>query len=130
MKILLCCLLILSSCRANAQYKPVAASDSSEADTFTYVEQMPEFRGDVHQYIASHQQYIVDENSKKITGTVVISFTVHADGQVRKPVVAKTTDVRLNDDAVRLISNMPKWLPGRQNGIPVTVKYILRIAYK
>jgi protein TonB len=65
----------------------------------------------------------------KVTGTVFVSFVVNADGSVSDVQVLKGIGSGCNEEALRVVQNMPNWLPGRQSGQPVAVRYSLPIRF-
>ena len=75
-------------------------------------------------------QYPPEAAKKGIQGTVVVSFTVEVDGAIKNVKVVRGKDPLLDKEAVRLMSIMPKWNPGKQNGEPVAVSYTLPIKFR
>lgn len=67
-------------------------------------------------------------------GTIYVEFVVDKNGKVRDAVVTDETDPdaeqSFKDEALRVVDNMPTWVPGRQLGKPVPAKYHLPIAFK
>ena len=91
----------------------------------TFVEQMPEFPGGgndaLFEYLKKNIHYpdIAQENGS--SGTVYLQFVVNANGEVSDVAVARGFDESCEREAVRVIRNMPNWIPGKQNGTPVRV---------
>ena len=65
-----------------------------------------------------------------IQGRVVTQFVVDKDGSITDVKVVRSLDPMLDKEAVRLVKSMPKWTPGKLNGSPVRVKYILPISFR
>ena len=53
-----------------------------------------------------------------------------ADGKVRDVKVLRGVDPYLDKEAVRVIMSMPKWIPGKQNGKAVSVKYTIPVMFR
>ena len=104
-----------------------------ENKVFDVVEQMPSFPGGMAALMAYLQKSIkyppvAEENG--IQGRVVCTFVVERDGSVTDVKVAKSVDPSLDKEAVRVVSAMPKWIPGKQNGQSVRVKYTLPVTFR
>jgi protein TonB len=101
-----------------------------EQEIFNVVEQPPTFpEGDVRGWVAKNLKYppIAEENN--IQGQVVCQFVVEPDGSISHVTVARGVDKSLNEEAVRVIKKMPKWIPGKQNGRAVRVRYTLPVKF-
>ena len=104
-----------------------------ENKVFDVVEQMPSFPGGMSALMAYLQKSIkyppvAEENG--IQGRVICTFVVERDGRVTDVRVAKSVDPSLDKEAVRVVSAMPKWIPGKQNGQSVRVKYTLPVTFR
>ena len=74
-----------------------------------------------------YPSYAQDNN---IQGTVLVGFVVNKDGSVVEPKVLKSVDASLDKEALRMLSVMPKWTPGKQRGKPVRVRYQVPIRFR
>lgn len=104
-----------------------------ENKVFDVVEQMPSFPGGMAALMAYLQKSIkyppvAEENG--IQGRVICTFVVERDGRVTDVRVAKSVDPSLDKEAVRVVSAMPAWIPGKQNGQSVRVKYTLPVTFR
>ncbi len=104
-----------------------------ENKVFDVVEQMPSYPGGMGalmQYLSSHIKYpaIAEENG--IQGRVICTFVVERDGSITDVRIAKSVDPSLDKEAMRVVSSMPKWIPGKQNGSAVRVKYTLPVTFR
>jgi TonB family protein len=103
-----------------------------EEEVFIIVETMPEFPGGqqaMMKFIAENIQYPADAMEKG--GRVVCQFVVEKDGHIGDIQVVRTSgDASLDKEAVRVISSMPKWKPGRQRGQAVRVSYTLPVNFR
>ena len=62
-----------------------------------------------------------------VQGRVIIGFIVEKDGSLTDVKVLRAVDRALDAEALRVVKGMPKWIPGRQNGQRVRVRYLLPI---
>jgi len=93
----------------------------SSSKPATWVEQMPEFNGDFNNYIVSHMRYPEAARAANMTGKVIVRFVVNEDGTVSDAKVIQGIGGGCDEEAIRVINSMPKWKPGKQNGIAVKV---------
>lgn len=102
-------------------------------EIFIIVESMPEFPGGQQallKFIADTIKYPVIAQENGIQGRVVCEFVIEKDGKISDiQVVRSSNEPSLDKEAIRVISIMPSWKPGRQRGKPVRVKYILPINF-
>jgi TonB family protein len=99
---------------------------------FTAVEQQPGFPGGNEacaKYLSTNIRYPAAARKNKVQGRVVTSFVVNKDGTIGDVKVLKGIGYGADEEAVRVIKNMPKWYPGMQNGKPVNVQYTLPISF-
>ncbi|TDE11584.1 M56 family metallopeptidase [Dyadobacter psychrotolerans] len=99
---------------------------------FVIIEKQAEFPGGVDEmmkYLARNIKYPTQASRANVTGTIFISFTVNEYGNVRKPEIIKGLGFGLDDEATRVVWNMPKWSPAIQNGEAVSVQYTIPIKF-
>ncbi len=118
---------VLKAKEVIAQEAPV------EEKVFDVVEQMPQFPGGdaaLFEYLSSHIKYptIAEENG--VQGRVIVTFVVERDGSITDVQVVKSVDPSLDKEASRVVKGMPKWIPGKQNGAPVRVKYTVPVTFR
>ena len=104
-----------------------------ETKVFDVVEQMPSFPGgdaELMKYLNEHMKYPVVAEENGIQGRVICTFVVERDGSITDVKVVKSVDPSLDKEAVRVLKSMPKWIPGRQNGSPVRVKYTVPVTFR
>jgi len=114
------------------EHKVIVAEEEPEK-VFEVVEQPPSFPGGdaaLMEYLNNNISYptIAQENS--IQGKVTCSFVVGKDGSIQDVRVERSVDASLDKEAVRVIRSMPKWIPGRQGGNAVKVKYYLPVSFR
>jgi protein TonB len=104
-----------------------------ETKVFDVVEQMPSFPGGpsaLMQYLSSNIKYPVVAEENGVQGRVVCTFVVEKDGSITDVRVVKSVDPSLDKEAVRVVKSMPKWIPGKQNGSAVRVKYTVPVTFR
>jgi protein TonB len=104
-----------------------------ETEPFTFVEEQPEFPGGekaLLKFIADNTKYppVALENS--IQGKVFVKFAVWSDGSVRRLEVTRKVDQALDAEALRVVSILPRWKPGRQNGKAVPVWFSVPVTFE
>lgn len=113
---------------------PAEAPESKTADDTVYsiVEEQPEFPDGPAaclDWINSHLSYPPIALEKGIQGRVTITFIVNADGSISDATAIKGVDPDLDKEAIRVISQMPKWKPGKQNGKAVRCRFNLPVRF-
>jgi protein TonB len=98
----------------------------------TFAEQMPEFNGSLADFLSRNIQYPSVARENGIEGQVVLQFVVGKDGKIDPGSITVVRKVGwgLEEEAIRVVKNMPAWKPGKQNGNPVYVKCTLPIRFK
>ncbi len=113
--------------------------ETEEADTsqvFMVIEQQPEFPGGeeaMFEYLRSNLQYPEKCKENKIQGRVLVAFVINKDGKIVEPEVVKSAGpegVELDVEALRVVSEMPAWTPGKQMGKAVRVRYTIPVVFK
>jgi len=100
---------------------------------YTHVEEMPQFPGgeaEMMKFLSQNIRYPLKAMEKGIQGTVVCRFVVDSIGEVKNVVVLKKIDPLLDQEAIRIIKLMPKWIPGKHNGKAVSVSYIIPVGFR
>lgn len=114
---------------------PVIEEDEGEedAEVFVIVEDMPEFPGGelaLRKWIANNIKYPVIAAENGIQGKVYVQFVVDKDGSISNARIARGVDPSLDQEALRVVNNLPKWKPGMQRGKPVRVSYTVPINFQ
>ena len=98
------------------------------------VEESPEYPGgmtELLKYMKENLQYPEEAIKKGIEGRVICQFTVKTDGSIDNIVVLKSIHKSLDEEAIRLIKNMPKWKPGKNyKGEVQDCKYMIPFSFK
>ena len=113
----------------------VKANVTQEVDekVYTVIEQMPQFPGGESEllgYISKNLKYPVIAQENGIQGKVIVRFVVTKNGSVDKVEVVRQLDPACDKEAMRVIRSLPKFIPGKQNGVNVSVWYTLPITFK
>ena len=104
-----------------------------ETKVFDVVEQMPEFpggQGALFEYLSKNIKYPVVAEENGIQGRVIVTFVVERDGSITDVKVVKSVDPSLDKEAQRVVRSMPKWIPGKQNGSAVRVKFTVPVTFR
>lgn len=103
-----------------------------ENKVFESVEEMPSFPGGMSalmKYLADNVKYPVDAQENGLQGRVVVSFVVERDGSITNVQAVRSVYPSLDSEAVRVVEAMPRWKPGKLNGLPVRVKYNVPVTF-
>ena len=117
------------------KYTPVEVEeeDVEEQQIFQVVEEMPEFPGGMAEcmkFLSKNIKYPTISQENGVQGRVIVQFVVNRDGSIVDPVVVRGVDPYLDKEALRVISSMPKWKPGKQRGKAVRVKYTVPVMFR
>jgi TonB family protein len=99
---------------------------------FQVVEDMPEYPGGqdaMIKYLMENIKYPEEAKTKGITGTVYVTYVVEKDGSVTNVKVLRGIGGGCDEESVRVVKGMPKWIPGKQRGQNVRVQFNLPIKY-
>lgn len=100
---------------------------------YEVAEQMPAFPGGIDkmmEFLSKNIQYPAEAQKEQIEGRVIIQFIVDAEGNITNPKILRGVNPLLDNEAMRVTLAMPKWIPGRQNGKAVPVKYTYPVQFK
>ena len=107
------------------QQKPKKAPNQ----VYTVAEVMPTFKGNLHQWLSENLRYPKDAVSRKEQGRVMVRFIVTDKGEVIQPEIVRSATPSLDKEALRVVSKMPAWNPGRNGNKNVATKYTLPIIF-
>ena len=100
---------------------------------FEAVEQQAQFPGGsgaLNKWLGSHLRYPEMAQQNNVQGRVIVQFVVEKDGSISNPTVARGVDKDLDREAIRVVKQMPKWQPGKNNGVAVRSKFTLPVVFK
>lgn len=100
---------------------------------YDVVEEMPQFPGGpsaLFDYLAESIKYpeVAEENG--IQGRVILTFVIEEDGSISNISIVKSVDPALDAEAIRVVASMPRWIPGKQQGSSVRVKYTVPVTFR
>ena len=109
------------------------SSYSGKSETNKVVETMPTFPGGneaLMKYLSDNVKVPLDAEENGIQGKVVVSYVIDFDGSVIDVQVVQSVHPVLDEEAVRVVKNMPKWTAGTRNGMAVRTKYSIPINFR
>lgn len=113
---------------------PVASmEEGDEGEVFEIVEQNPSFPGGneaLMKWLSKNLKYPASAQENNIQGRVLVQFVVNKDGSIVDPKVLRSVDPALDKEALRVVSAMPKWQPGKQRGKTVRVRFTLPVTFR
>ena len=111
---------------------PVENEDVQEQQIFVIVEDPPHFPGGepaLMKYLNTHIRYPDLARESGIQGTVYLSFVVEPSGNIDHVKVLRGIGGGCDEEAVKVVKEMPKWTPGKQRGKPVRVAFHLPVKF-
>ena len=117
------------------KYVPVEVEEEEveEQQIFQVVEEQPEFPGGMSEcmkWLGKNIKYPTISQENGVQGRVIVQFVVNRDGSIVDAVVARGVDPYLDKEALRVVSMMPKWKPGKQRGKEVRVRFTLPVMFR
>jgi len=112
--------------------KPAIIEQPEETKIHTFVQEMPEFPGGeaaMYEYIAKNIHYPVEAKELGIQGKIYVTFIVETDGSISGVILLRGIGGGCDEEALRVIREMPKWKPGRQQGNAVRVSFNIPINF-
>lgn len=104
-----------------------------EEEIFVAVEQQAEFPGGpaaMMKWLSNNVRYPESAQQNDIQGRVIVKFVVEKDGSIGKAEILKGVDRDLDREALRVVKKMPKWQPGKNNGVAVRSYFNLPVVFK
>ncbi len=112
--------------------KPQVIEQKVEAEIFTVVEEQPAYPGGdaaFMKYLQDNIKYPEEAKELGIQGRVFVTFVVEVDGSITDVRVLRGIGGGCDEEAIRVVRNMPKWVPGKQRGVPVRVQFNLPVKF-
>lgn len=113
-----------------------AQSDESGSKTATQKEDVitqPEFKGGIekmYQYISDNFEYPENAAKRSVNGKMEVEFTVERSGDITYVGILKGLDYSIDEEVLRLLKGMPRWIPATKNGVPVRYKVSMPITIR
>lgn len=92
--------------------------------------EVPHFDGNVNQWIAEHTIYPAEAAKNGVQGKVIVKFEVEEDGSLADIRVVRSVSPELDNEALRVVNNMPKWKPAIVDGVPHKVEMTVPFTFK
>ncbi len=136
--LLLACLFIIANASAQAKkrYADTVINDNVyhylgdyHIGDYRYEEQMPEPGYDLGNYLKEHLHYPAEAKKKKIQGRVLVRFVVNEDGSISNCKIVKGIGGGCDQEAGRVVRNMPRWKTPKKNWKPTKVFFTLPIVF-
>ena len=109
------------------------SQEETEKGVFGVVEEMPQYPGgqmELMKFLSETVKYPEAAEKAGTQGRVIASFIVEKDGSISGAKVVRSVSEELDAEALRVINAMPKWMPGKQSGKAVRVKYTIPISFR
>ncbi len=109
------------------------SANAQSEEVFVKVDQMPEFPGGqvaLVKYISKNLHYPAKAKKNKISGRVFVSFIINKEGQVIEPKILRGLSEECDEEALRIIKQMPKWKPGLKENKPVNVQFNMPLQFE
>lgn len=90
---------------------------------------MPTFKGNLNQWLSENLRYPKDAVSRKEQGRVIVRFIITAEGEVIQPEIVRSVSPSLDKEALRVVSKMPAWNPGRNGNKNVAIQFTLPVIF-
>lgn len=107
-------------------------NDDAKVYSFVSIDKLPSFKGGMSEFYAYLQKsvrYPKEAQNNNVQGKVFLSFVVEKDGTLNNVKVERSLGSGTDEEAVRLLEESPKWIPGTVDGKPVRVKYNIPISF-
>ena len=106
-------------------WNPNEESVYNEVNEIDKVDEKPSFPGGesaMKSYLNSTLKYPIDAQENGVQGRVIVQFIIEKDGSISDVKISESVNPSFDREALRVVKAMPKWNPGKVNGIPVRVK--------
>lgn len=131
--LLFCMMAAMSFTMSYAQSYSTKANSTETNKVYTVVEKMPSFPGGnaaLMDYLRNNIKYPAIAVKQKEEGRVVVGFIVECDGSITDIKVLRGATPSLDEEAIRVVKCMPKWIPGMRNDKKVRVRYQVPVSFR
>jgi TonB family protein len=122
--------IVMKKGNPTEEAKVVGNQNSESKPIFTVVEQMPEFPGgesELNKFLSVNLK--APKDASGLQGTVISSFIVEEDGSVTNAKIIRGIGKSYDEEVLRVINLMPRWVPGKQNGKTVAVQFTMPVKF-
>ena len=123
--LLLLCIILAPACYAQMSIPTTGASQA-----YIAVDEKPAPGFDLNNYLSENLKYPPEARQKKIQGRVVVKFVVNEDGSISDAQALRGIGGGCDEEAIRVINAMPKWISGKQKGKLVKVYFTQPITFR
>ncbi len=102
-------------------------------EIYRIAEEMPIYEGGeegLRRFLADNLKYPEEAKKNSISGRVYVRFVVNKEGNVEQVSIARGVSPSLDNEAIRVVQSIPKWIPAKQKGVSVAVYYTVPINFK
>ncbi|MBR5687796.1 MAG: TonB family protein [Prevotella sp.] len=125
--------VIIVELKKKAKELSDVSPDVAAEPVYENCEKMPEFEGGMPalaNYMKENVCYPKEAFEANVQGRVLVSFIINENGEVSDASIMQGVEEHLDKEALRVISTMPNWSPGLQDGKPVKVRYTLPVNFR
>ena len=113
---------------------PTTASAQTDSEkVYNSCQVMPQFPGGekaMMEFIATNLKYPQQAVKDDVQGMVLVDFVINTEGKTTDPKIVRSLSPECDAEVIRVVSLMPAWTPGQQDGKTVNVKYTLPVMFK
>ena len=113
---------------------PTTASAQTDSEkVYNSCQVMPQFPGGekaMMEFIATNLKYPQQAVKDDVQGMVLVDFVINTEGKATDPKIVRSLSPECDAEVIRVVSLMPAWTPGQQDGETVNVKYTLPVMFK
>lgn len=113
---------------------PTTASAQTDSEkVYNSCQVMPQFPGGeraMMEFIATNLKYPQQAVKDDVQGMVLVDFVINTEGKATDPKIVRSLSPECDAEVIRVVSLMPAWTPGQQDGKTVNVKYTLPVMFK
>lgn len=125
--------ILIANEMGNQNTSADSVCSTTPEEIFVAVEQPAEFHGGIPalmEWLSEHISYPESAEKDDTEGRVVVKFVIEKDGSVGQAEVIRSVRADLDNEALRVVKAMPKWNPGKNDGIPVRSYFTLPVNFK
>jgi periplasmic protein TonB len=111
----------------------IETNNEATETVYNWAEEMPKFPGgetELRKFFTQHLVYPEIAKRAEVEGKVILSFIVDKNGNIIDVEVAKSIGAGCDEEAMRVLNIMPRWIPGKQNGNPVFTRINIPVVFK
>jgi periplasmic protein TonB len=111
----------------------IEINNEATETVYNWAEEMPKFPGgetELRKFFTQHLVYPEIAKRAEVEGKVILSFIVDKNGNIIDVEVAKSIGAGCDEEAMRVLNIMPRWIPGKQNGNPVLTRINIPVVFK